>query len=239
MRPILQRALLALVLLVTLGAISGCKPSPCPTRGWAPDHCVEYGEFPLKDKTLYIPNKSPNKYRWQGSLKVNKTNGAVEGPNLGVYWKTGAPAGGDVWPESKPDLIRFLLSFNPRNPAATNLNTRAKTLRLKPLDVALPFSPPPGLQLTTSWRFEDLVVKYPEQMQLIFVESNETGDTTMLIYCPPLADGNYKKENTFCSGVFYAQPGLQVEMHLRADAVKDWREITNFIRVLVKSWEKK
>jgi hypothetical protein len=233
---IARRAVFAAALATLLG-LAGCgaQNAPCPTKGWVTDRCAPFGEFRYGDKLLRIPNTEPNKYRWEGGLTYDSEREELTSPNLAFYWRSGKAAGrasGD-WPIWADDLVRFSMSYTPRDPL--QLNALSRTWRPpfpSNAHVELPFALSPELLLHTE-RNKNSELKPKDR--IIFLDTAKA----VILRCPSLNDFSDKTTtgNLSCSGVYYPQAGLRLSLSIPVASLKDWPSVKTSIQNLIKSWE--
>lgn len=231
----LQLLLLASMPVLCLLAGCGANVEPCPTKGWVSDRCAPYGEFRYGKKLLRIPNTEPNKFRWQGSLQYFPEREELTSPNLAVYWRSGKAAGRDSgdWPVPEDDLIRFSLAYSTRDPHQSDALSRTWRPPVPSNErVELPFAPPPGLLIYTE---NDGELRYRSSDRIIFSDVMRS----TIIRCPSVDDFQAKRPagRMYCSGVYYAQPGLRVSFSMSTASLKDWPAAKNTLSNLIDSWE--
>lgn len=227
---------LTLALVACILGLAGCSPNECPEKGWMPDRCVDTGEFRFNEKVLFIPNKPPNKYAWNGSLVYQKDSRTLNSPSLAVYWRSNEPAGGSR-PVRRPDLVLFSLSYSEGQAQATSPIFEVERVELVDVESppALPFAAPPGLQMKT-WQTSRS--RTPTELPIYFV-GPETNPPKVLLSCPEVSSSLYARGLPMCGGWFYPQPGLRMRFYVSAGELKDWQALITYLTNLVATWEKK
>lgn len=236
------------LVLVTLGLLAAPlllsatinywpKENSCPTKGWASDSCVNFGEFRYGPKTILIPNKEPNKFRWQGRLTYYSDRKELSSPNLGFYWRTGQAAGraDERWPLAKADLINFSLSYSENDPTQTKpLSQHWRPPIRSNATPELPFPIPTGLYLYTD---NDDDPAFSANDALMFLDAKKT----IFFSCPSVIETTNKhvKGYTWCRGTYYPQPGLRVSFSITTISLQSWQQAVGALSTLINSWSAK
>ena len=212
--------------------LSGCGPSPCPTKGWVSDRCAPYGEFTAGPTTYYIPNTPPNQYKWIGGLTYNPETKVLTSPGLAMHWQDLSPAGGAQAPAPAVDLVLFSLIYDNNNPNRNNVQYLVDRRKLVPLKVVLPYKVT-ALETMGSPFLEGSTPRKSSYYQL--VGRNRAGEAEALFSCPPL-DEEFVNE-PFCFGKFYPQPGLLVDFIVKQSQLNRWTDIKQSFNKLLTNWE--